>query len=249
MRKYIVAGNWKMYKTPVETKQFVTEFAPAVQAQTDREILFFAPAVNLTTLIEATKGTNLKSGAQNCHWEKQGAFTGETSPATLFDIGLRDCLVGHSERRTLFHETDAETGKKVTALLALKMRPMLCVGETIEERKAGKTIEVIIRQLRAGLAHVTKVDQVVLAYEPVWAIGTGLTATPEQANEAHVVLRKDMTDLLGMDFAEKTPILYGGSVKPDNVVELSKKPQIDGFLVGGASLKPADFKTICTVPR
>ena len=209
----------------------------------------FAQAATLTTMVDSLKNTKIQPGAQNCHWEKQGAFTGETSPALLGEIGIKDVLVGHSERRMLFHETDAETGKKVAALLALKIRPMLCVGETLEERKAEKTADVIVRQLRAGLAHISKTDEVVIAYEPVWAIGTGLTATPDQANEAHSVLRKDMSAIFGAEFSQRTSILYGGSVKPDNVADLAKKNEIDGFLVGGASLKPADFTTICMVPR
>jgi len=179
----------------------------------------------------------------------KGAFTGENSPAVLAEIGTPYALVGHSERRALFHETDEETGQKVKALHSVGIIPMLCVGEVLPEREAGRTRDVIVRQLRAGLAHRDSTSAITIAYEPVWAIGTGKVATPEQANEAHIALRAELVEIGGRDFADRTPILYGGSVKPDNAAEIAAKNEVDGFLVGGASLEVASFLSLCQVVK
>jgi triosephosphate isomerase len=250
MRAFVVAANWKMHKNPAETTAFFSEFLPKVAAKpAGREVVFFVPSIDLTTAEQSLRGSGLKWGAQNCYFEMKGAFTGENSPQTLADIKSTHCLVGHSERRSFFHETDEETGKKVKALQAVGITPMLCVGETLPEREGGKTNDVIVRQLKAGLALRDPAKPLTIAYEPVWAIGTGKVATPEQANEAHAVLRKALVEIGGAGLAEVTPILYGGSVKPDNAKEIASKPEIDGFLVGGASLEVASFLSLCLVVK
>ena len=254
MRPFTVAANWKMYKNPRETREYFETILPKLEssgASKDpafRKIIFFVPALDLHVASEALKGTHVGWGAQNAHWEMKGAFTGENSPQTLADLATPYVLVGHSERRALFGETDEQTGLKVKALHAVGITPMLCVGETLQEREAGRTNEVIVRQLNAGLAHRDSTKRVVLAYEPVWAIGTGKVATPEQANEAHAVLRKALVTI-GQALADSTPILYGGSVKPDNCAEIGKQTEIDGFLVGGASLETDSFLTLCQTPK
>lgn len=246
MRPFVVAANWKMHKSPREASEFFKGFVPkAGSKQTGREIVFFVPALDLMVASEELRGTGIAWGAQNCYFEMKGAFTGETSPQMLADIGAPYCLVGHSERRSIFHETDEETGKKVKALQQVGVTPMLCVGETLSERESNRTAEVIVRQLRAGLAGRDVSKPITIAYEPVWAIGTGKVATPEQANEAHAVLRAAMIEIGGTDFANKTPILYGGSVKPENSAEIARQKEVDGFLVGGASLEVASFLALC----
>jgi triosephosphate isomerase len=250
--KFIVAANWKMHKSPAET----TEFFGSFLAQSDavkNEMVFFVPAINLTAVQALLRGKKIAQkigwGAQNCYFESKGAFTGENSPALIADIGATHVLVGHSERRALFHETDEETSKKVKALQAVGLTPMLCVGESLQEREAGKTSEVIVRQLRAGLASRDASKQIVIAYEPVWAIGTGKVATPDQAGEAHAVLRKALHEIGGADFAASTPILYGGSVKPDNAAEIARQKEVNGFLVGGASLEVPSFLALCQTEK
>ena len=246
MRSFVVAANWKMHKSPREAAEFLKMFTPKVANRPKgREIIFFVPALDLTAVELALRGTGIGWGAQNCHFEMKGAFTGETSPAMLADIKTPYTLVGHSERRALFHETDEETGKKVKALQQVGITPMLCVGETLQEREAGKTADVIVRQLRAGLALRDPAKAVLIAYEPVWAIGTGKVATPAQANEAHDVLRQALIEIGGRELSEKTPILYGGSVKPDNAAEIARQKEVDGFLVGGASLEVDSFLALC----
>jgi triosephosphate isomerase len=252
MRPFVVAANWKMHKSPSEAVAFFKDFLPKTKglpagSKGERQIVFFVPAVDLWVTEQALRGSGLGWGAQNAYFEMKGAFTGETSPAVLAEITATHCLVGHSERRSLFHETDEDTGKKVKALQGVGITPMLCVGETLAEREAGKTNDVIVRQLKAGLAARDASKPVTIAYEPVWAIGTGKVATPEQANEAHVVLRAALREIGGEALANSTPILYGGSVKPDNAKELATKPEIDGFLVGGASLEVASFLALCGV--
>jgi triosephosphate isomerase len=254
MRPFTVAANWKMHKNPRDTRDYFAAFLPKLEASgaardpSFRKIIFFVPALNLHAAAESLKGTHVGWGAQNAHWESKGAFTGENSPQVLAELATPYVLVGHSERRALFGETDEQTGLKVKALQALGITPMLCVGETLEEREAGKTNEVIVRQLNAGLAHRDTTKRILVAYEPVWAIGTGKVASPEQANEAHAVLRKALASL-GQALADATPILYGGSVKPDNSAEIAKQPEIDGFLVGGASLESDSFLALCQTPK
>jgi triosephosphate isomerase len=254
-RPFIVAANWKMYKSPKEALSFFSAFLPKLElsgAARDpayRKIIFFVPAIDLAVTIEALKGSHVGWGAQNAHWESKGAFTGENSPQVLSELATPFVLVGHSERRALFGETDEQTGKKVKALQAFGITPMLCVGESLEEREAMRTSDVIVRQLKAGLAHRDTIKRVMIAYEPVWAIGTGKVATPEQANEAHAVLRKALHQIGGAALAEATPILYGGSVKPDNSLQIAQQPEIDGFLVGGASLEVDSFMALCQTPK
>jgi triosephosphate isomerase len=259
MRAFVVAANWKMHKNPTETVAFFSEFLPkyaaaesaggAVSGRAKKEVVFFVPAVDLTTAGHVLNGSDIKWGAQNCHFEMKGAFTGETSPQVLADIKATHCLVGHSERRTLFHETDDETAKKVKALQTVGLTPMLCVGETLPERESGTTNEVIVRQLKAGLALRDPSKPLVIAYEPVWAIGTGKVASPEQAGEAHAVLRRALIEIGGEGLAQSTPILYGGSVKPDNAKEIAAQKEVDGFLVGGASLEVPSFLTLCMAQK
>jgi triosephosphate isomerase len=195
------------------------------------------------------KSSGIGFGAQNCHFEAKGAFTGENSPAIIGEIGCTHALVGHSERRALFHESDHETGRKVRALQTFGVIPMLCVGETLGEREAGQTDSVIIRQLEAGLAERLPGQKIVLAYEPVWAIGTGRVATPDQANAAHLSLRLALARIAGEDYAQSTSIVYGGSVKPENAAEIARQPEVDGFLVGGASLDVASFLSLCQTEK
>jgi triosephosphate isomerase (TIM) len=261
LRKTIVAGNWKMHKNASETDVYFSRLIPFLKTLKPAlpRIVIFPPAINLLTAKNSSSAMPIEIGAQNCHFETKGAFTGEISTSMLRDSKIDWCLVGHSERRSLFHETDAETGKKVLSCLQNGIKPMLCVGESLDERKAGATKEVILRQLRAGLALVDQhearnemkngdlADSLAIAYEPVWAIGTGLVATPEQANEAHLFLRQELAALFSTELAQNISILYGGSVKADNAGALMKLSEIDGFLVGGASLEPESIAAICEI--
>lgn len=245
-RSFVVAANWKMNKSPREAVEYFKNFLPkAEKAARAKTLIFFVPAIDLWVTEQALRGSPVKWGAQNCYFETKGAFTGENSPAVLAEIGAPFTLVGHSERRALFHETDEETGKKVRALQGVGITPMLCVGESLSERESGRTNEVIIRQLRAGLAMRDVSKPVMIAYEPVWAIGTGKVATPDQAGEAHAVLRGALREIGGALLAENTPILYGGSVKPDNAGAIREQKEVDGFLVGGASLEIDSFLALC----
>jgi len=250
-RRYLIAGNWKMYKTVNEALAYVEAFKPLVAEETEREIMLAPPFTALDTMSQALKGTNIVLGAQNCHWEEQGAFTGEVSPKMLAELGVTYVILGHSERRHIFGETDEMIRRKVEAVLRHGLLPILCIGETIEEREAGKTFSVLERQIKEGLAGFTVADLkgLVVAYEPVWAIGTGKTATPELAEEAHAFSRKVLAEMFGEEFAEATRILYGGSVKPENVVGLMAQADIDGALVGGASLSPEVFAKIVRFGR
>lgn len=242
MRPFVVAANWKMHKSPREAVEFFKTILPELGSlPKGREVVFFVPAIDLWVTEQALRGSQIGWGAQNCHFELKGAFTGENSPAVLAEIGARYCLVGHSERRAIFGETDDMLARKVKTLQTLNISPMLCVGETLSERDQGKTDEVIVTQLKTGLKDADLSKPLTIAYEPVWAIGTGRVATPDQAQAAHVTLRKALASIAGEALASKTPILYGGSVKPDNAGELKAREGIDGFLVGGASLEVPSF--------
>lgn len=240
MRKPIIAGNWKMNKTIKEGLEFIEEVKGKTEG--DVEVLICAPFTLLKDLKLATKGTNIKVGAQNMHYENSGAFTGEVAPANLVEIGIDYVIIGHSERREYYGETDETCNKKVLKAIEVGIDPILCCGETLEEREADKTMDKVKGQIVAGLAGVKAEDlaKVVIAYEPIWAIGTGKTATAEQANEVIAYIRQVVRNVYG-DLADQVRIQYGGSVKPANVAEIMGQSDIDGALVGGASLKPADF--------
>jgi triosephosphate isomerase len=242
MRK-LIAGNWKMHNGPTDTKVFVEAFL-ALNPNKNADWLILPPAVSLYTAQSLLKGSAIKWGAQNIHQEPKGAFTGEMSVGMIKELGCSHSLVGHSERRQYFGETDQSCSQKVKVLQAAGITPILCVGETQAERDARKTAEVVTRQLKVALEGHTKGLPLVIAYEPVWAIGTGRVATPEQAQEVHELVFKLLNDFIGPQDAQKTPILYGGSVKPDNAGQLATRPHIDGFLVGGASLDPKSFAQI-----
>lgn len=240
MRTPIIAGNWKMNKTISEGVAFVNEVKGKTEG--NAEVLICAPFTLLKDLKEATKGTNIKIGAQNMHYENSGAFTGEVAPSNLVELGIDYVIIGHSERREYFNETDETCNKKVLKAIEVGINPILCCGETLEERESGKTLDKVENQIVKGLADVKSEDleKVVIAYEPIWAIGTGKTATSEQANEVISEIRKVVKGMYG-DLAEKVRIQYGGSVKPSNVAEIMGQSDIDGALVGGASLNHTDF--------
>lgn len=240
MRTPIIAGNWKMNKTISEGVAFVNEVKGKTEG--NAEVLICAPFTLLKDLKEATRGTNIKIGAQNMHYENSGAFTGEVAPSNLVELGIDYVIIGHSERREYFNETDETCNKKVLKAIEVGINPILCCGETLEERESGKTLDKVENQIVKGLADVKSEDleKVVIAYEPIWAIGTGKTATSEQANEVISEIRKVVKGMYG-DLAEKVRIQYGGSVKPSNVAEIMGQSDIDGALVGGASLNPTDF--------
>ena len=240
MRKPIIAGNWKMNKTIKEGLEFIEEVKGKTEG--DVEVLICAPFTLLKDLKLATKGTNIKVGAQNMHYENSGAFTGEVAPANLVEIGMDYVIIGHSERREYYGETDETCNKKVLKAIEVGIDPILCCGETLEEREADKTMDKVKGQIVAGLAGVKAEDlaKAVIAYEPIWAIGTGKTATAEQANEVIAYIRQVVRNVYG-DLADQVRIQYGGSVKPANVAEIMGQSDIDGALVGGASLKLADF--------
>ena len=244
----IIAGNWKMHYGPTEAERFFTSFLAACPAASGRSIAFFPPAVSLAAAMRATeRRDDIHLGIQNLYWEPKGAFTGETSAAMAADAGATLALVGHSERRHVFGESDQETERKVLAALAAGISPVLCVGEQLEERESGQAAAVVEKQLEAVFVRLPDSDAagVVIAYEPVWAIGTGRTASPSDAREMHAEVRRYLERRYGGDRAARTPVLYGGSVKPDNVAELIAQEGVDGVLVGGASLDPAGFALIC----
>ena len=241
MRKPIIAGNWKMNKNIKEALEFVKEVGTRADRD-DVEAVICAPFLQLKDLKEATKGTKIKVGAQNMHYETSGAFTGEVSAEMLQEIGMDYVIIGHSERREYFGETNETVNKKVLKALEVGIDPILCCGETLEERETDKTKDVVKTQIIAGLANVKAEDleKVVIAYEPIWAIGTGKTATSKQANDVISYIREVIASVYG-EVANKVRIQYGGSVKPSNVVEIMEQSDIDGALVGGASLQPADY--------
>src|SRR5579863_4484876 len=245
-RKKLIAANWKMYKTPAEAKAFVEAFVPLVAGYSRDEIALFPSPVLLPTVIAAAKGSNIAIGAQNIHFAEEGAYTGETSVGQLIAVGGTHTLIGHSERRQYFAETDDIVNKKLHTALRHGIVPIVCVGEVLAERESGKTESVLKTQITGALAGITSeaAAPIVIAYEPVWAIGTGKTATPEMAVGAHKIIRAEVAKILGADVAAKMRILYGGSVKPDNAAALCGQEEIDGALVGGASLKPDSFAAI-----
>ena len=248
MRKNaIVAGNWKMYKTSVEGHDFVKDFVNLMLNLEDMEVIFCPPFSALFNIDVVLRETSYKLGAQNCHWDKEGAFTGEVSVSMLESCGVDYVILGHSERRHIFNETDEWINKKVKAVLNGGLKPILCIGETLDQRKSNETKDVLFYQIKKNLNGVEKLDNVVIAYEPVWAIGTGETATTAQVSEAHKWVRNILSDLYSQDFANITSILYGGSVKPENAGELFEIKDVNGFLIGGASLKIDPFKEIILI--
>jgi triosephosphate isomerase len=245
-RKALIAANWKMYKTPAEAKAFIEAFLPLVAGHTRDEIAIFPSPVLLPTVIAAAKGSNVLIGAQNIHFAPEGAYTGETSIGQLKAVGGTHTLIGHSERRQYFAETDEIVNKKLHAALENGLVPVVCVGEQLSDREAGKTADVLKTQIDGALVGITAetAKPIVIAYEPVWAIGTGKTATPEIAEDTHKIIRAEVAKLLGPTVAANIRILYGGSVKPASASALLAQADIDGALVGGASLKPDSFSQI-----
>ena len=246
MQRPVFAANWKMNNGPSAAAEFIRSFLAQYPRSRDRTVLFFPPALSFHVLRTAAgQRPDILLGVQNIHWEPQGAFTGEISGSMARDAGAGVALVGHSERRHVFGETDEQCAKKVAAAVNAGLTPMLCVGEKLEEREAGDTEAVVLGQLRAGLSQLPRSysGQLLIAYEPVWAIGTGRTATPGDASAVHAILRRALSSLVG-DRAEHVPILYGGSVNPGNARELLAAKNVDGLLVGGASLDPGSWLSI-----
>jgi len=245
-RRPIIAGHWKMNKTTAEARDLAAKLAPLVAGVKDRDIVLAPAFTALSTVAGVITGTNMALSAQDMFWEDKGAFTGEISAEMLLDLGCKYVIIGHSERRQYFGETDQTVNRKVKQALKKGLLPIMCVGETLAEREAGKLNDIISRQVTGGLMDITAADMrsVVIAYEPVWAIGTGKTATPEQAEEVHALIRLKVKALYNAEVAEGLRIQYGGSVTPDNVSAIMAKPDIDGALVGGASLKPESFAAL-----
>jgi triosephosphate isomerase len=246
MRKKLIAANWKMYKTPEQTREFFSVFLPLVKSHGRDEIVVCPPYVNIAAAVEASKNSNVGVGAQNMYWEKEGAYTGEISASMIVASGCSHVIIGHSERRQYFGETDDTVNKKLKVALDAGLTPIACVGEVLEEREAGITDDVLRRQCSIAFRGMSaeRAARLVVAYEPVWAIGTGKTATPQIAASAHLTIRHQAASAFGQDFANKLRILYGGSVKPDNAKALMSEVEIDGALVGGASLDPKNFAAI-----
>ena len=244
-RKAVIAGNWKMNKTPAEAKVLLEGIMPLVK-DADCDVIACVPYVDLQTALETTAGSNVQIGAENCHWAESGAFTGEISANMLTSMGVKTVIIGHSERRTYFGDTDVTVQKRVRAALDADMTVILCVGEYLEQREQGVTAEVVAMQTKIDLQGVSKdeLKNVIIAYEPVWAIGTGKTATAEQANEVCALIRGTIADLYDEEAAEGITIQYGGSMNAKNAAELLAQPDVDGGLIGGASLKPEDFAEI-----
>jgi triosephosphate isomerase len=241
-----MSGNWKMYKTPAETTAFFEKFRPLVEKSSHCEIVICPPFTNLAAAVDAAKGSNIRVGAQNIAWAKEGAFTGEISGPMLNAAGVSHAIIGHSERRQYFGETDETVLKRTVAALEFGVSPIVCVGERLEDREGGRTEAVLTSQFQKGIAGLTEQQfaKIVIAYEPVWAIGTGKTATPDMAADAHRVIRAQVREKFGKDAADSIRILYGGSVKPDNTKTLMAQPEIDGVLVGGAALDAVSFASI-----
>lgn len=245
LRKAVIAGNWKMNKTPAEAKELITAIAPLVK-DAGCEVMACTPFVDLSAAQEAAEGTNIQIGAENCHWEKSGAFTGEISAEMLKSMGVNIVIIGHSERRQYFGETDVTVQKRVRAALDAGLTVILCVGETLEQREQNITTELVAMQTKIALGGVSEEElkRIIIAYEPVWAIGTGKTATAEQANEVCHDIREVIASVYGKAAADGITIQYGGSMNAGNAAELLAQPDVDGGLIGGASLKPADFAAI-----
>ncbi len=246
MRKKVMAANWKMYKTPDQTRDFFLDFLPEVAGHTRDEIVVCPPYVDLGAAVQAAQGSNVAIGSQNVHWKNEGAFTGEISAPMLLAMGVTHVIVGHSERRQYFGETDDTVNLRLKAALEAGLSAICCVGEVLEEREAGLTDDVLRRQCVRAFHAISarRATRMLVAYEPVWAIGTGKTATPELAAAAHAVIRREATEIFGEEFASDLRILYGGSVKPENAAALMSEEEIDGALVGGASLDPRSFAAI-----
>ena len=246
-RKKIIAGNWKMNIKPSETAALVKGVAEATKDFAGKvDIVCCTPAIDVPAAVAAAAGPQVEVGAENCHWKESGAYTGEISTGMLLDAGAKYVIIGHSERRQYFGETDETVNLRARAAIAAGLTAIVCIGETLEEREAGKLNEVIERQMNVGLKDVTAADcaKLVIAYEPVWAIGTGKTATPDQAQEVHALIRATLAKLVGAETAETVRIQYGGSMKPGNAAELLAQKDIDGGLIGGAALKAEDFAGI-----
>lgn len=245
LRKAVIAGNWKMNKTPAEAKVLIEEIAPLVKNAVC-DVVVCVPYVDLCTALETTKGTNIHVGAENCHWEPSGAYTGEISAPMLKDMGVEYVIIGHSERRTYFGETDVTVNKRVRAALDNGLKVILCVGEYLEQREQGITAELVAMQVKIALGGVSaeELKNIIIAYEPVWAIGTGLTATADQAEEVCAQIRATLASLYCEDCANAVTIQYGGSMNAKNAKELLSKENVDGGLIGGASLKAPDFAAI-----
>ena len=246
MRKTVIAGNWKMNKTASETAALIEEIKKTLEKKEKAEVIVCVPFTDIAAAVEHTKGTQIKVGAQNVHFEASGAFTGEISASMLTEAGVKYVIVGHSERRQYFGETDETVNRRLSAALAAGLKVIVCVGESLEERENGVTNEIVVRQTKIALKGVSEEDmkRVIIAYEPIWAIGTGKTATSEQADEVCGTIRKAVASLYGKKVANATVIQYGGSMKPSNAAELLACPNIDGGLIGGAALKAADFAAI-----
>jgi triosephosphate isomerase len=246
MREIIIAGNWKMNKTIGEAISLVKELKKLVKEVDDKKVIVCPPFTALAVVSAELKGSNIELGAQNMHFEKQGAFTSEISPLMLKEIGTKYVIIGHSERRHIFNEDDELINKKIRSALENNLKPIFCVGETLEEREANKTEDIVSNQIKKGLEDIKKKEMkdVIIAYEPVWAIGTGKTASPQQTEEVHQLIRKLLSSIYDQKTADETTILYGGSVKPGNAADLISQDDIDGALVGGASLEAKTFAEI-----
>jgi triosephosphate isomerase (TIM) len=245
LRKAVIAGNWKMNKNPAEAKELVEAIKPLVK-DAGCDVVVCVPYLDLTAVLEAAAGSNLGVGAENCHWAPSGAFTGEVSAPMLASVGVKYVIIGHSERRTYFGETDQTVNTRIRAALDNGLNVILCVGESLEQREQGITDELVALQTKIALGGVSQAElsRIIIAYEPIWAIGTGKTATSEQANEVCAVIRATIAKLYGKDAADAITIQYGGSMNAKNAAELLAQPDVDGGLIGGASLKPADFAEI-----
>ncbi|MFH1673991.1 MAG: triose-phosphate isomerase [Pseudomonadota bacterium] len=245
-RRPVIAGNWKMYKAGEEALELIGELKDLIAGVDDVDVVVAPPFTALSVVADRIKGSNIQLAAQNLHWESEGAYTGEISPVMLISTGCSYAIVGHSERRQYFGETDATVNRKIKAALAHNLVPIFCIGESLEEREAEKTFSVLDKQVSEGLESIAADDigKIIIAYEPVWAIGTGKTASNEQAQEVHHFIRKRVSELYRKEIANIVRILYGGSVKPNNIAGLMVQPDIDGALVGGASLTASSFAGI-----
>lgn len=245
-RKKLIAANWKMYKTPNDAIEFMDQFIPMVEGHDRDEIVVCAPYVDLAYVVDKAQGTDIQVGAQNVHWAQEGAYTGEVSADMLLATGITHVIIGHSERRQYFGETDDHVNRKLETALEAGLTPIVCIGEVLEEREANLTEDVLRRQCEYAFRGISgkKAAKLVIAYEPVWAIGTGKTATPQMAADAHGAIREQVRKAFGQQFADQVRILYGGSVKPENASALMAEEEIDGALVGGASLNPEHFAKI-----